>query len=448
MKHKGHSIIFSKNSYVYFIIALTLYTFFTKMLAGAAYYNQVDLINFNLSWLDSLRDGLFDVYARNPSIDYPPVFLILLYPFAGLLNIPVVADDRHLIMIILKAVPVLFDCLIIPLIWMIFKNRSHKAGLIAASLWAVNCSAAVNSTLWGQTDTIMAFMLILSFYLLDSGRAVWGGVVFGLACVTKFQSLYFAPVVFMELVTKYNIKKVLSSIGAGIACGAAIFLPFMIGSHNVWLVPDLYFGGFGKYNYATLNAANFYAMMGLNGVQTDYSFANGSFGAFAPFLQHINIGVFGTIMLALAIIGMVALYVTAKNRSVWVFSILFMQCIFMMTTKMHERYQFIVVPLCLVFAYLADDLRFLAAYAMLSITTGINQFILLMGYNNSVESFWYLSFGKILSATAVVNMIAFIYTIYICIDYCYRDRTKRTVSDLSQYMDDQSDAVPEPDAAS
>lgn len=420
MKNKKHSLIFDAHSYTYFIIALTVFAFITKLMIGTAFYNYVDLPTFNLPWMQSLGDGLFDVYAREATIDYPPVFLILLYPFSWLLKLPLVQLDRHLTMLVLKIVPVLFDCLMIPLIWMIFKKRSQKAGIIAASLWALNCSAVVNSTLWGQTDCIMAFLLLLCFYFIDSDRPIWGGVIFGIACITKFQSIYFAPVVFLQLVTSYNIKKVISSIGSGIAVAIAVFLPFMIGSGNMWLIPDLYFGGFDKYNFATLNAANIYALLGLNQVQTDYTFANGSMGAYLPFLNHINIGTFSAIMLVLCVAGIIAMYITAKRRSIWVMSLLFMQCIFMLTTKMHERYQFIVVPICLIIAYLADDIRFFIAHIALTITTGLNQFILLITYNNTIEEFWYLCFDKMLMWIAFANLIVFVYTVYICIDYCYR----------------------------
>ena len=42
--------------------------------------------------------------------------------------------------------------------------------LLGAALWAVNPTILYNSAYWGQTDSIMLFLLALAFSLLDNGR--------------------------------------------------------------------------------------------------------------------------------------------------------------------------------------------------------------------------------------------------------------------------------------
>lgn len=419
MKYNKLSLSFSNKSNYIYIIAITMSAFLIRLIIAMAYYNQVDLLNYNISWMDSLKDGLFDVYERNSSIDYPPIYLILLYPLSFLLNIDAVLKESTLLMLVLKIVPVIIDTLMIPLIWYIFNKRSPKTAIFVASLWAVNVSGIINSSLWGQTDTIMAFILILSFYFLENDKPILGGIMFALCAVTKFQALYFAPIVFLELITKYNWKKVLKSIGAGVLLGIIVFIPFMIGSKYLSLVFDLYLGGFDKYSYATLNAFNFYGVIGLNAVPTNQSFGYGYTGIISDLFKWLRIDIFGLIMMILSIALIVFLYFKAKRKSIWVFSFLFMQCIFMLTTKMHERYQFIVVPLCLIAAFMHDDMRFFKSYIALTVITAINQFALLLAYNNSQGNIWYNSFGNIVTIFSIVNFLIFIYTVFITVKWCF-----------------------------
>ena len=50
------------------------------------------------------------------------------------------------------------------LFYLVCRKQSEALGVLAAALWVLNPSAIFNSSHWGQTDGLMVFLLLLSFY--------------------------------------------------------------------------------------------------------------------------------------------------------------------------------------------------------------------------------------------------------------------------------------------
>ena len=103
----------------------------------------------------------------------------------------------------------------------------------------------------------------------------------------------------------------------------------------------------------------------------------------------------------------------------------------MMTTRMHERYQFIVVPFCLVGALMEDDIRLFISYILLTVITCINQAALLIAYNGSYENIVDSEFGNILTSMSVVNIFIMLFMLYSVLRLCYFGKrgSKRPDSD-------------------
>ena len=384
-----------------------------RILIAVCYYNEVDLINFNLGWMQALQKNFFDGYSNIDNLDYPPVFLFMLYFCGFSSNLLSLDSTTKGIMFVLKFFPVLFDILIILFIFYIIRKKSQNMAFIFAIYWALNPAAIVNSSFWGQTDCILIFFLIISFYLFEKKSPIWATVFYVIAVLTKFQALFFAPVVFFELISSYKIKTILKSTGAGILTFLITFTPFAVANNNFLLPFNLYLDGYGKYNFATLNAFNFYSMIGLNYFKSDQPLIS------LPLLQFLTVD-FLSAVLTLASIGMVVyIYFKARRKNIWVISGLLMQCIFMMTGKMHERYQFLAVIFFLMAFYDLKDLRFFKSYIFISLISAINQTYILLIYNPDGLSYTPL----IPMAISFINFILFIYTFYISINYLfYKDK--------------------------
>lgn len=395
-----------------FFIVISAVAF--RFIVGMSYINTYDTFWYR-RWALDLPNGVFNVYSRAESIslDYPPVYLFFLY-LTGL-GYKVIGADPHIYteMFLMKFWPIVFDILCIVFLYYMFSKTDKVSGLFAAAFWAVNPSVFFNSTMWGQTDSVMMFLLLVSFYLLYKNKPVAACVVFAIAGMTKYQCLYFTPVLLLHIFKEYNLKSFLKSIGAAALCVAVVFVPFMIGSSNPLLFFDVYLGGADKYPYCTLNAFNLYGMFCLNWVEDSFAGCN----------------VLSIVFTVMSIVLIVFLYFFGKKRCAFVGCLLFMQCIFMLTTRMHERYQIVVLPFALV-AYLLYNIKdFLYLFVSLSVITAVNQAIVLVRVTKS--DYFANGYGTIMMVVSIINFIVFIYSVYVCCKFFLIDDKKEEVnSDL------------------
>lgn len=421
-----------KRNAMMFIACLIGFAFLARMAIGVGYFNSFDT-DWYKGWAVDLPNGIFDIYTRADSInlDYPPLYLFPLY-LVGLVykaigaNPPFAAD-----MLLMKFFPIVFDVLCIWLLYIICTKHGGRAvGLFAATMWAINPSAFFNSAAWGQTDGLMAFLLLLAFYYLQEDRPIAAGIAMAVACLTKFQCIAFVPVYLLELIRRRNYKKLSLSIGAAAATGIVVFIPFCIGSGNIRLPFDLYLGGASSYSACTLHAFNIYSAFGLN-----------SLGDRIPdsraFLGPVTFNNLSMFLAALSLILLVYVYVRGKRTSGWVGGLMFMQCVFMLTTRMHERYQFIVLPFALM-AYITTRRKgFFKLFAALSVMTLFNQALLLIMYNYHYEVPWYGIYGSLVIFFSLINIGLFIWTLFECITFFFKDKkgTGQEKSDSLQQTD-------------
>lgn len=390
-----HEYAIKRRQAVQFVICILLFAFFVRVIAGMLYYNTFDT-DWYKHWAIGLQDGFFDCYARLSEgkyrLDYPPVYLLLLKAVGWLYQVLPVESYAMYDMLLIKFFPILFDTLTAGLLYLCCCKYSEWIGVLAAGLWALNPSLIFNSAYWGQTDGIMMFFLLLAFYIVEQDRPILGSIVYAVACLTKLQCLYFAPVLFLFLLRRDGLRKSLACIGAAMATGITAFIPFILGSWRLrgWqslLTPfEVYFGGLGSYPYAALNTYNLYGIFNLNWIYDCRSLAFGTMDEKLGYavggltLNHISL----LFMLAsLVLLGVVMLRSRGRAR-LWMGCFLFMQCVFMLTTRMHERYQIVVLLFATLIWSRLRDMRWLGIYTALSLVSMVNQFMLLVR-NNTIN---------------------------------------------------------------
>lgn len=373
-----------------------------RMLVGVLYFNTFDTFWYR-NWAFSLPGGFFDVYSRADeiSLDYPPLYLFCLY-LTGLAYRFFGADCGNMLqMFLMKFWPIVFDVCCTLMVYIAARKWSETGALFAAALWAANPSVFFNTAFWGQTDALMAFLLIAAFYLADSERPVWACVMFAVAGLTKYQSLFFTPVLLIFIFRRFGIKRLLCGIGAAAATVAAVFMPFMLGARNPWLFFDVYLGGAGTYKYLTFNAYNIYGLFSLNTVDDSTAIIGGFNFVYLNFL-----------VLAAIIVFVGYLMLKGKNCDIYVGSLLIMQCIFMLSTRMHERYQIVALPFALLAFVKTRERGFAWQFAGLTALTLINQAIILFYINFEVSYVAYMP--QIMQFFSALNLVLFIHTVYVC----------------------------------
>lgn len=396
--------------YVFYIVC---FAFLLRAVIGIGFFNSFDTYWYR-NWAVDLPNGLFSVYARADliNLDYPPLYLIMLYPIGLIYKVVGVEVNNITQMCLLKFWPIVFDTLIIPALYLLIRKKDEKKALFCAFAWALNPAAIFNSAFWGQTDSIMIFFLLLAFWYLYDKRPILACCLFAIAGMVKYQSLFFAPVFLLYLWLEERDKKIFfKGIFSAAATVAVVFLPFMISSKKPLLFLNVYFGGAGTYKYCTLNACNLYGMLGLNW-HSDLNFW----------------GVLGIILTAISIAGISLLFIKAKNRSVFAGAFLIMQCIFMFATRMHERYQFAAVIFALLVFSVSEANEFFGVYSSVSIVSFLNQALLLLMWHNSDNPI-FKDFELMIVILSVVNVILFIYTVFATLNVFLKHKEEASIND-------------------
>lgn len=386
---------------------------------GIGYYNPQDTLWYK-AWAMELNNGLFSIYSRAEAVnlDYPPIYLFFLKITGTIYAIIGESVHNYTEMFIMKLWPILGDIICAVALFYVFKKQSPKTGLAAATLWIFNPSVIFNCAFWGQTDSIMCLLLLVSFVALEREKPVLASVLFALAGMTKYQCLFFTPLFLTGLFVKYRISKMLKGVGAAAITVATVFLPFMIGSQNPFLFLDVYLKGQGTYPYCTLNAYNVYGIFGLNWKEDNIGI---------PSLYTLSF-----VLIAVLIGFMIYCYIRAKRNSVWVMGFFFMNTLFMFMTRMHERYQFVALIFILMAAIVHKHRGFFYCFVGISAITFLNQVIPMFSWR-SENSFFDNYYGECMVIFSIINLILYFVSSYVVIKFMFgKNKAKEMETEVIQ----------------
>lgn len=382
---------------------------------GVGYYNPQDTLWYK-AWAMELQGGLFDIYlkADQISLDYPPIYLFFLKITGAIYKITGEEVHNYTEMFIMKLWPILGDILCSVAIFKVLKPKSPKAAIAASALWIFNPSVIFNCAFWGQTDSIMCLLLLVSFVTLENKKPVLASVLFAIAGMTKYQCLFFTPLFLAELFVKFKFSKAWLGICGAAATVAAVFLPFMIGSKNPLLFFDVYLKGQGTYPYCTLNAYNVYGIFGLNWEEDTLG---------TPSLYALSF-----VLIAVLIGFMVFCYIYAKRPSVWVLGFVFMNTLFMFMTRMHERYQFVVLIFILMAAIQHKHRGFFYSFVGMSLITFVNQAVPMFSWRSD-NSFFDRNYGELMVTFSILNLALYFVTTYISVKFILKNKATSRVAE-------------------
>lgn len=211
--------------------------------------------------------------------------------------------------------------------WVIYQITKSKKW---AFIYLLNPAIWYISSFWGQTDSIVAALSLLSIYFLSSKRIGLSAIFLGLTLITKASWAPLIPLWAVYVYRDFN-SKIYKSIFALISA-IIVALPFhpMV-DLPLWLT-NLYASRIlpGESAFITVNAFNFWSLF----FPTDRFVALPVF----PFIGYVLIG------LVLCFSASKLLKKTDITTLVTTSTILFF-AVFMFSPRMHERYFFPVLPL-------------------------------------------------------------------------------------------------------
>ena len=333
---------FKKYIWIFALLASCL----VLKLVLAAYYKgyQVDM-NCFYAWSDMIfDDGIGNFYTADRFTDYPPGYMLILYVVEGISRIFSIETASVASRVMIKLVPILCDLAAGFFIWKLAKEKfSEGTSCLLAGLYVVSPAILMNSSVWGQTDSVFTLCVILMCYLCMKEKRIPAYFVFVLGVFIKPQMLMFAPVLIWTIVEQvflkdYSIKKLVTDLIGGLAAIGSFFLalvPFGFGT-----VLNQYLDTMSQYPYATVNAYNFWSLMGKNWADQKQIFL------FLP------MQVWGTIIIFLSVIlsGYVFFKLRKRedNSRYFLCSAVVIGTMFLFSVRMHERYLFPIVALLMI----------------------------------------------------------------------------------------------------
>ena len=407
---------------IYIIMAAALLVRLWAAFGLNHWAHPVDISTFG-AWANMLANNGFSAfYGTDVFTDYPPGYMYILALVGNIAQWLGLEFGSPAHGALIKLPAMLFD---IATIWFIYKiavnfNKHRNFAAIAALLYAFNPAVLLNSAVWGQVDSIHTFLLILSIYLIGQRKMLPSVLLFAVSIVVKPQSFMFAPIyIFMffkyiigENLPEFNPEIYLRRAGRlalyGLACFALIallILPF-VDFAALPHIPVLaqYIDTFTTYPFVAHNAYNFWAMLGLN---------------IAPLTTGINTLSF--ISLALISILVIFFFLPKKNDTggIFLMGAILVIGTFLLSVRMHERYNFPAIALLLLAYVTIRDRRLLWAYVGYSAAHFLNNIdVLIMSLNNF--NWGQITYSAVIFAIPIVIMS--IFTIYVTLQIFIKKR--------------------------
>ena len=260
----------------WFAAALLLCAFALRLvLAFLIYGYNVDIGCFR-SWAQKMVSagpaGFYPADDPFSFSDYPPGYMWLLWVLGWVGQLLGTGVTSFMV----KLPPIAADMALCAVLYVYGKKYlSSPAALAVSLLYAFNPLILATGAAWGQADAVMTLLLFLT--VIFAVRGCWKAALplYIAAVLCKPQALMFGPLglaafvldIVRSLKSKEKAAAKIKDMALGLLFMAiaalAIALPFSIHLSPDWLF-TLYSKTMGRYAYATVNACNFYFLMGKN----------------------------------------------------------------------------------------------------------------------------------------------------------------------------------------
>jgi dolichyl-phosphate-mannose-protein mannosyltransferase len=367
------------------------------------------------AWASAAANDLPNFYNTGMFCDYPPFYIYILFIIGKIASLSWLGLDYTLLV---KLPSIIADVVTAYIAYRLAKKQFNAGiGLVLAGAYIFNPVVLLDSALWGQVDSFFTMLIAVALLLLTERKIKLSSVVFALAFLMKPQAIFFLPVLLFELIKRRSVKDFILAFISALITAIIIIIPFS--RDPLWIV-KLYSGTASGYTYASLNAFNFFSMIGAN-------LKDDSLTLF--FLSYKTWGlIFDVLVFGFA--GF--LYIKGRHKALpFIIALLLNSGAFIFSSRMHERYMFPVLALALLaFVYLKDK-RLTYVFAVLTITnfTNINTILYrMLTFNNPHVP----AEDMLMRLTSFINVLVFIYLVKISIDLIINGKTEAYVATVPQ----------------
>ncbi|MCL6591603.1 MAG: hypothetical protein K6U80_16835 [Firmicutes bacterium] len=403
--------------------------------------HKVDMGGYDY-WSHYLANQGFKGFYETLWVVYGPAYMYLLLISGKIAAWFQVSDLTHEFLI--KSWAVFFEFAGGYLIYLTGKSLGKpKTGFWAAVIYVMNPAIFINSSIWGQFDSLVATILLSVVYCFCIKKPVYAAIIYFVSVMTKPQSIYLLPLVayvffFQDFQWKkvfasgfsakeeskaylkayfnkdYWLKVLYGTIGI-LAAWVALLLPFFITMDAargnplkvmvdffMW-VPRHYLKYVNDYPYATADAFNFWFLAGGQTVEDKLPFGGLTYAAWEKIL--------------LAGLWIYALWYLVKIKrnqfSLYYIAYVLGFGFFMFYGRMHERY--LVPSLIFTFVIILWDAKLWIPTAIINGCALANQWY---GYELAKkEIFWYAKDDPLGMTVSWISFIVMGYSFYYFYQY-------------------------------
>ncbi len=231
-----------------------------KVLIAPHFSYKVDVGSYSAWALKLAAEGPARFYAPGYFADYPPGYMYVLWAVGLASRALRVSWQSEWFLALLKLPALLADLAVARLIFARLRPGRKRFAWIAALAFALNPALLLNSTIWGQTDSVLALLALLSFLALGDRRFELAWSLAALAVLTKPQALLVVPLFVLWPRGWWKSGRPLSALLAILATVYVVADPFRGERPWTWLI-ELYTGTTGYYAETSVNAMNLPALL-------------------------------------------------------------------------------------------------------------------------------------------------------------------------------------------
>lgn len=380
-----------------FIIAVMAAAFVVRVICAVMYKGHETDMNCFSGWSGIIFDGgISNFYSSEGFHDYPPGYMYILYIIGAIKHL--FNPSGGALYLLVKLPSIIIDLLSGFFVYKLARKKFGDAtGSLFSALYLINPAIILNSSLWGQVDTVYTILIALMVYLVSEKQMIKSYFVFALCVFVKPQSFIFTPIIIYGIIEnvflpKFNkeafIKNLLFGLGA-IAMMFVISLPF--GINHVF---EQYKATLASYPHLTVNAFNIWGALGKNWADLN---------SFTTLL--------GYVILAAIVAYATYVFFKSKNKGKYYFVAAILSfATFMLSTKMHDRYAFPTMLLLLLAFLTTESFEDYLLYLLISISQFFNTAWVLFIYEQDINKFFK---SPVIVIASIINIAIFVYMIYV-----------------------------------
>lgn len=320
------------------------------------------------------EEGLSGFYTSDVFADYPPGFVYILYVIGAAFSFFKISYLSGPCLLLLK-LPAIFCDLAAG--WLLYKTCkkicTQNQSILVSVLYLFNPVIFMDSSIWGQVDSVFTLAVILMCLFLTEGKTIPAYIAYGIGVLLKPQTVVFTPVLIFGILEhvilkNFSWRNFFCNLFSGLCvifCMMLVCMPF-----GLDVVIAQYASTLASYPYIAVNTFNLWGFFGLNWISQDEK------------LLFLSYEQWGTIIILLIVLFAAYFFFKAKESASRYFTTAAFLIIsmFLFSVRMHERYLFPAL-LLLLFAYIKRPLK-----ALYLCYTG---FSVLLFYNVSYTLFFY-----------------------------------------------------------